>query len=156
MHMTRPALLVALALTTPGLVAQAQRAGLKTGARVRVIVPPRVEWTTGTVVAADSARIILRAQPRAGADTFRLASVQAIEVSRGRRRLGRGVAGALIGGVVGGAAGAILGKYSEQGYESEHLVTAAGAVAGFAGGALLGGTVGALTAREPWERVAVP
>lgn len=153
--MTRPALalLVALALTAPGLVAQAQRAGLPTGARVRVIVPPRVEWTTGTVVAADSPRVVVWAVERQVADTLPLASVRAIEVSRGRPRLVRLVVGALIGGVVGGAAGGVVGKYSGQGYDTENLVTAAGAVAGFTGGALLGGTVGALTARERWERV---
>ena len=156
MHMTRPALLVVLALTAPELAAKAQHAGLPTGARVRVIVAPRVDWATGTVLAADSARVILWAVERQVADTVRLASIQAIEVSRGRPRRDRGLVGALIGGVVGGVAGAVVGKYTNQGYDTEDLVAAAGAVAGFAGGALLGGTVGALTARERWKRVPVP
>ena len=53
MHITRTTLLVALALTAPGLAAQAQRAGLADGRPGSRHCTPRVEWTTGTVLAAD-------------------------------------------------------------------------------------------------------
>jgi hypothetical protein len=74
MHITRTTLLVALALTAPGLAAQARRAGLPTGARVRVIVPPRVEWTTATVLAAE--------QELRGADVIPSPSASRREVRR--------------------------------------------------------------------------
>ena len=158
--MTRPvlALLVSLApstaplaLSATPLAAQPSRVRLTAGARVRGATPPRVGWVVGTLVLADSERVVLRGRPPAAADTFPVAALQALEVSRGRPWVARSVVGALIVGVVWGAAGAALGKYGGQGEDTEDLLTAAGAVAGFAGGALVGGTIGALTAHERWD-----
>jgi len=155
--MTRPvlALLVSLALSSAPLAAQPSRVRLAVGARVRVATPPRVGWVAGTVVLADSERVVLRGPAPAAPDTFDVAALQALEVSRGRRRLVHGVVGVFIGGAVGSVAGALVGKYTDPGYGDEPLYIAAGAVIGLAGGALLGGTLGALTAPERWDQVRV-
>lgn len=152
-YMTRPALtlLVLLVLTAPAIGAQPPGAPVPVGARVRVAAPPRVEWTTGIVAAADSARVVVRAAPGATADTFLLASVSALEVSRGRRRLVRGAVGLLIGAAVGGGIGAAVGargSSADAGFASYIL-----GVGGAAAGAVLGVTLGALSAPERWEPV---
>ena len=151
--MTRPALaiLVALALTAPTLAAQPPRVPVPVGARARVAVPARSGWTAGTVAASDSAVIALRAGRDVVPDTFLVANVQALEVSRGRRRGGRGAVGFLIGAAVGGGAGALVG-YGDGGEEAglaAFFLGAGGAVVG----AILGSTLGAATAPERWEAV---
>ena len=154
--MTCPALalLVSLALTAPALAAQPPRIPVPVGVRVRVSAPPRIGWTTGTVAGSDSARIILRAAGGARPDTIPLGGVQALDVSRGRSRLRPGLVGALLGGIVGGTLGHLAVESYPAGYQSSGDLLAP--VAGFIGGALIGGTIGALTARERWERVPVP
>ena len=150
------ALLAALALSAPAIAAQSPRVPAPVGARVRVAVPPRVGWTTGTVTAADTARIVVRPAPRAAPDTFLLASVQALEVSRDRLWLVRAVSGALIGGALGTAAGAGIGAITAgPASEDQGLIAVGGGALGFAVGTIVGGLVGAGTARERWHRIPV-
>ena len=151
--MTRPALalLVALALTAPTLAAQPPRVPVPVGARARVAVPPRSGWTAGTVAASDSAVIVLHAGRDVVPDTFLVAQVQALEVSRGRRRGVRGAVGLLIGAAVGGGFGALVGSGgsgADAGYAAFILGTGGAAV-----GAVLGAALGASTAPERWEAV---
>ena len=147
------ALLVALA-PIAALVAQPTQAPVPVGARVRVGAPPRAGWTTGTVAAADSARIVLFSAP-AAADTFLLSSIRMLEVSRGRARAARARAGAGIGlaggALVGVVAGAIGGRYYVS--RERNLIAAGGGVLGALGGSIVGGFVGAATAPERWLRV---
>ena len=155
--MTRPALAVAaaLALTAATLGGQSARVELPIGARARLRVPARHGWVTGTIAAADSAVIVLRVPPAAAHDTFLVAWVQTLEVSRGQRRsAARAAAGLLIGAAVGGGLGAAMGSMNEgRQTDSPGFATAVFGV----GGALLGGIVGAgvggSTARERWEPV---
>lgn len=151
--MTRPglALLVALALTAPTLAAQPPRVPVPVGARARVAVPAQTGWTIGTVAASDSAVIVLHAGRDVVPDTFLVAQVQALEVSRGRRRFLWGGVGLLIGAVVGGGVGAIVGSGGD-GPDAEYAAAIAG-TAGAAAGAVLGATLGALRAPERWEAV---
>jgi len=60
--MTRSALqiLAILAFAAAPLAAQPPRVRVSAGARVRVTAPPRAGWIAGTIVAADSERVVLR------------------------------------------------------------------------------------------------
>src|SRR5687768_10983404 len=111
--MTRHALLLlaSLALTARSLAAQPIR--VSAGVRARVAAPPRPGWIVGTVVLADSARIVLQPAPGAAPDTVPLAAVRALDVSDGRPRLGRTIRGVLFGIFIGGAVGAAVDAGSD-------------------------------------------
>ena len=147
------ALLALLALTSAALAAQPTLVRLPVGARVRVAAPPRVGWVTGNL-ATDAQRVVVRGGSDAVPDTIVLAAAQLVEVSRGRPRAARTVAGALIGGLIGGGLGALVATVvSGPRTEDTGLITAAGAVAGLGVGLVVGGAVGAVTAPERWTPV---
>ena len=153
--MIRLALASLVALAPIGaLAAQAPHAPVSVGARVRVGVPPKAGWTTGTVAAIDSARIVLVSAP-AAADTFSLSSIWALEVSGGRPRTPRARAGAGIGLAGGALVGFVAGAIGARHYvpRERTLIAAGGGVFGALGGAVVGGFVGAATAPERWLRV---
>ena len=155
--MTRPAfaLLASLAMTSAPLAAQPTLVRLPVGARVRVAAPPRVGWVTGNL-APDAQHVVVRAGTDAVPDTIMLAAAQSVEVSRGRPRASRTVAGALFGGLIGGGLGALVATVaSGPRTEDTPLITAAGAVAGLGVGVVVGGAVGAFTAPERWTPVRV-
>ena len=144
------ALVVVLTLTAPTLDAQSLPISVPLGARARVTVPARVGRTTGTLVAADSAHIVLRVPPAGAHDTFLVAWVQTLEVSRGRPRGVRAGLGALIGAVVlGGITVGVLTRVMGDDEPGANPY----AYAGVALGALLGAGIGAASAQERWEPV---
>ena len=149
------ALAAALALTATTLGAQSHRVELPISARARLRVPARTGWITGTVAAADSAVIVLSVPPAAAHDTFLVAWVQALEVSRGpHRSLARAAAGLLIGAVVVGGFGAAVGSTNEAGQTDDPgLATAVMGVGGGLLGAVVGAGVGGSITRERWEPV---
>ena len=151
--MIRPALahLLALALTAPTLAAQPPRVPVPVGARARVAMPAPRGWTAGMVAASDSAVIVLHAGRDVVPDTFLVAQVQALEVSRGRRRFLWGAGGLLIGAAVGAGFGALAGS-GGSGADAAYAASIA-AIGGAAAGAVLGVTLGALIAPERWEAV---
>ena len=152
--MIRPAfaLLASLVLTAPALGAQRSYVPVSVGARVRVAAPPRLGWTTGAVAAADTARIVVRSDPGAAADTFMLASVHALETSRGRPRVRRAAGWAALGALVAGAVGATVTAAEARGEYAGYATAAVGLGAAVFGG-VVGGTLGALTAPERWGPV---
>ena len=155
MTRTAFALAAALALTTAPTGAQAPYTQLPLGARARLIAPSETRWTTGTVVAADSAAIVLRVRHAGVHDTVLVSEVQSLELSRGRRRLTRGAAGFLIGAVVGGGVAAGMTYMATSDAPEAGFATLVVGVLGAASGAVLGGTLGALTAPERWKKVSL-
>ena len=155
--MTRAAfaLAAALALTAPPAGAQAPYAQLPLGARARLMAPAETRWTTGTILAVDSAAVVLNVRPTGVHQTVLVSEVQSLELSRGRRRFTRGAVGFLIGAVVGGgvAAGMAYMETSDA-PEAAYGILVMG-VLGAVSGAVIGGTLGALTAPERWEKVSL-
>ena len=147
--------IVSIALAAPA-AAQPLRVRLTAGTRVRVSAPPRAGWIAGTVVLADSDRVVLRDGARGVPDTVLLATVQALELSHGHPRAARTIGGALFGGLIGAGLGALIATVaSGPRTEDTDLVTLGGAAAGLAAGLVVGAAVGAATAPERWKPVVV-
>jgi hypothetical protein len=117
-----------------------------------VVAPPQVAWVTGKL-ATDSQHVVVRDGANAVPDTILLTTAQSVEVSRGRPRAARTVAGALLGGLIGGGFSALLATASAPRAQDTALITAAAGAAGFSLGLVVGGTIGAVTAPERWTPV---
>ena len=149
-------LVLALVFRPETLGAQPLRVRSAVGAKVRVDAPPGHAWTQGTLIAADSARVIVHAPGRVDRDTIEVAAMRAVDVSRGRTRAHRAVGGAIVGALGGGVVGLVAGRIAARGKDPGDeggLVTALGAISGVAAGTVVGAVVGAATAKERWERI---
>jgi len=121
--------------------------------------------TTGVVVAADSARLILQPQARISEDTVSLIGVRRLDLYKGRRsRLSMSLTGATLGGIAGVITWFIArqtlrpshsgaGQISTEEDASAVVRRYRNAIPLFVGtGALIGAVVGP----EQWVRVPVP
>jgi hypothetical protein len=145
--MRRSVLLLLVALLGPAVVA-AQRVSLRSGARVRVTpADQNAPYLMGMVIGqtADSISILI-----GPGDTVRvsLASLELLEVSRGRRA--HRAEGAGWGLVIGAAAGAGIGVATTEG-EWRGLGALVGAGGGALAGLLVGIVVGDAVRSERWE-----
>lgn len=148
-----------LGLATPqASAAQHLETSLSRGLRIRVLAPAvagnrlagRVE-----AVSSDSLALVHR-------DTtlwISWASVQALDVSRGKRRALGALQGAGVGALIGGITMACVAAASHDPEHSE-WTRGADAAIGFAVGGLMGAwsgaAVGVMVGRERWERIPVP
>jgi outer membrane lipoprotein SlyB len=111
---------------------------------------PQVRWWL--VSASDSALIVRETRIRSQPETISRASVVQIRAQR-PRRLGRGIAGFLLGGLGGAVLGGLVGAAASGDDTSAGL---AGVVVGYWAGAITGGIVGANGGwRRPYEVIYV-
>ena len=149
--------LLLLALAMPATPLQAQLRGeVAPGDRVRVEVPV-FGRLTGTVVAFDSAFLLMRPAGAEADYSLPVAELVRIDVARGRS-WGKGVLrGAGIGLLAGGALGTGLGvraARSDPDTFMDDVAVAAGAVFFGGAGTILGAGIGALTPVTRWVRLA--
>jgi hypothetical protein len=125
----------AAALSPAALRAQA---GVRPGARVRVLVPSTADsLLAGRVVSIDSASLLL-APPASGSLHLPIARIERLEVFRPGPR--RTLTGAVLGTLAGAAVGYGIAHVSVRGSDCDYLCGAAEA-----GSAILGGAVGLVT-----------
>lgn len=151
--MYRTMLLLSLLLGTPLMVS----AQVSSGDRIRL----KGELTTGRydVVALNARTIQVRDSTGSVLDV-QLASVDRLDVYRGRRSTGRGfLRGAGIGGAAGASAGLVTGLLSGDdpsdqfiAFTAEEKALVLGVLFGGTG-ALVGGVIGMIAPGEHWERV---
>ena len=148
-------LVLALVVGPETLGGQPLRVRSALGARVRVDAPPGHAWIEGTLIAADSGRVIVHARGRAGRDTIDVAAMLAVDVSRGRGRAHRAIGGGILGALGGGLVGVVVGRIAARGtsVDAEGFGTLFRGMAGAALGTVVGTVVGAATAKERWERI---
>ena len=139
----RLAALACAALFATPAAAHAQPAA-EPGDRVRILAPSAANsLLTGTIVAFDSAALLLAPPSSSGSRAVPLRAIERIEVHRRGRR--RTLAGALLGGIAGAVAGYVLADaiVDESGCEYVcGLPDVAGGLAGGMGGSLIGGRIG--------------
>ncbi len=145
--MRRSVLLLLVALLGPAVVA-AQRVSLRSGARVRATpADQNAPYLMGMVIGqtADSISILI-----GPGDTARvsLASLELLEVSRGRRA--HLAQGAGWGFVIGAGAGAGIGAATMEG-DWRGLGALLGAGGGALAGLLVGAVVGSYVQSERWD-----
>lgn len=163
--MRRPLLAAALAtavllpLAAAALPAQSIVAAVGPGARVR-LVAPAVEGEF-FVLSATPDTLVVQRDPAAPVHRLAVASLQRLDVSRGRRSAGSGLGrgfliGAGIGAAVGVASGLASGDDEPGGWFSmsaEDKALGGGVFVGAAGG-VIGGLVGLFVRGERWDRLA--
>lgn len=151
-----PLILIVAALAPAALAAQT----LQPGARVRVLAPSAADTLlTGTVVALDSASLLVAPAVDAEAVPIPLAGVERMEVSRGRAP--STLAGAVVGTALGALVGYGLATLATDPEDCEFVCGAVEAVSAATGGTLglvMGALVGAGTPHGPerWHPVPVP
>lgn len=129
------------------------------GDRVRILAPSAADsLLTGTIVAFDSAALLLAPPSALGSRAVPLRAIERIEVyRRGRRRT---LAGALLGGMAGAVAGYTLADalVDESGCEYVcGLPDVAGGLAGGIGGSVIGGRIGSRhRAPDRWIEAEIP
>ena len=151
------ALLLGAAIPPVALAAQPS-SDLAAGARIRVHVAPPGEWREGTLVRADSQRVVLRSggMSLAGESlvTIRRTAVRDVQVARGRSGgTWRKVVGATLG-VAAGVGLAVLGTSGSccpEDYGDLVSVPLAGIVGG-----IVGSVVAAKTAPRRWVPATLP
>lgn len=149
-----PAILACAALLAAPCAADAQTP-VGPGTRVRILAPSAADTLiTGTVVAIDSASLLLAAGFDTAGVHVPLAHIRRLEVARdpayGRRQAG------LWGLLLGGAAGyALMYSQCSEGWGCDRY-QGAGIVGGAAVGMLLGGLFGRGSGGDSWRTVPVP
>jgi hypothetical protein len=129
-------------------------ASLSAGRRVRVTSSPDVEPVIGSVVSVEADAVVIRHAGSNVVSRIPMAEIRKLDVSLGRRsRAGRG---AMIGAAVGVMPGLLMttGDYSSDVHGESNAATVA--VAGAAGGALLGAGIGWALKSESWRPSEVP
>lgn len=150
-------LVCAALLALPGPV-HAQRAA-EPGDRVRILAPSAADsLLAGTIVAFDSAVLLLAPPSSSGSRAVPLRAIERIEVhQRGRRKT---LTGALLGGMAGAVAGYLLADalVDESGCEYVcGLPDVAGGLAGGIGGSVIGGRIGSRRrGRDRWIEAEIP
>lgn len=150
----RTLLLACAALVTGPCVVHAQTP-VQPGARVRILAPSTADTLiTGTVVAIDSASLLLSPRFDAAEVQVPLSAIRQLEVGARRRGDGRtlGIVGAILGAAV------ALSMIESGPCEGCGLVPVRtlGALAGAGAGYLAGSVIGGAASPEEWRPVPVP
>jgi hypothetical protein len=150
----RRAALVACALLLAAPCVVDAQAPVGPGTRVRILAPSAADTLiTGTVVAIDSASLLLAAGFDTAGVHVPLSAIRRLEVAADRGRSG-GTAG-LVGLLLGGAAGYVL--FSGCGHAEACTDTRTIGIAGAAvAGMLMGNLIGRNAGGDSWRTVPVP
>jgi|GEM_PF-4732418 len=152
-----PLIIACLAVLAPAAL-DAQPT-VRPGARVRLLVPSADTLMYGTVVALDSASLLLAPTPDSESLRVPLAALERLEVSRGRKP--STLLGAAVGAVVGAGAGLGAALLLTDPEDCEFVCGAVQVGSAVIGGTLgvgWGAVIGLQTPRGPerWRPVPVP